>query len=219
MRSLYTGGGGGVNNYFDPAPAPVLASGGRMPGPTAIDLAWTAGFMEGEGSFLWTPLTLRTGHASGQSVVIAVQVQREPLDRLRRLYGGYLYVQSRPPGSRHQSIWKWGLTGHRGIGLMMSLYGLMSPKRRAQIAVVLNHWRALPGPWNRQRAATHCRNGHPYTYKTTVYPRVDRPSERRCRLCERAWKRAQYHKDPARHIAAREARRQRARLRVAAPAG
>jgi hypothetical protein len=93
---------------------------------TTTELAWTAGFLESRvGTFDFTDAPL----------VMALRADREPIDRLARWYGGDI--------RRHQDLdrYQWILTGSDAIGLMMTLYPMMSPRRRAQIDSAIRHWR------------------------------------------------------------------------------
>ena len=91
--------------------------------PSAGDLHWAAGFIEGEGCF----------SATTTERVRVSQVNREPIDRLLDLFGGTTKLektQSRP-------IWCWSVYGARAHGVMMTLYPLMTAKRQEQIRKAL----------------------------------------------------------------------------------
>src|SRR6478609_6611312 len=90
--------------------------------PTKLDLAWAAGFLEGEGSFL---LTGRAGHQTSR--VMAFQKQREPLNRLQRIFGGSVTKL------RTRDIHTWTVCGARARGVMMTLFLSFSPDRQSQI--------------------------------------------------------------------------------------
>ena len=137
---------------------------------TTRDLAWTAGFLDGEGSFLW----------AGSLRVVATQVDRWALDRLAMLYGGSVCWCPRP--SSGHGIHQWSLSGRRAGGLMLTLYTMMSLKRRLQIRTAIDRWRARPGQGRVNRAKTLCPQGHPYDMKVYRPGRVR--AERRCRRCE-----------------------------------
>ena len=95
--------------------------------PTTKELFWAAGFLEGEGSFL----------PNGQSgMVQACQVEREPLERLQRLFGGRLSAR-KASNDKHSPYFEWGVSGPRARGLMMTMYSLMSGRRQRQIRVGL----------------------------------------------------------------------------------
>jgi hypothetical protein len=103
--------------------------------PSARDLGWIAGFLEGEGSFLRSN--------SGSEVVIAGQVQMEPLERLQRFLGGNIRVRKNGrtgPGGvgRAGDFGEWRISGSRARGVMMTLYPMMSPRRCGQICTALN---------------------------------------------------------------------------------
>lgn len=91
------------------------------------DIAWAAGFLEGEGSFC--------GRA-GCERISAVQVNQEPIQRLVALFGGRVrqYKRNHP---NWKPVWNWYASGTRARGIMMTLYPLMSHKRRATIAGAL----------------------------------------------------------------------------------
>ena len=100
--------------------------------PTVRDLEWAAGFLEGEGNFRGA------SKGEGTARVRCSQCNREPMDRLVALFGGSLtHIKKRTPN--RQDVWQWQLSGARARGVMLTLYTLMSTKRKEQIAG------ALPG--------------------------------------------------------------------------
>lgn len=94
--------------------------------PCSRDLNWAAGFVEGEGCFHRT--------RKGGSRVHVPQVNREPVDRLLSLFGGSLKLY-RLGGPN--PIWIWSASGARARGIMLTLYSMMSTKRKAQISRAL----------------------------------------------------------------------------------
>ena len=133
------------------------------------DLYWTAGFLEGDGSFLFGK--------HEQLQVTAAQVQKWPLERLQRLYGGSISGHQ-PENPKWSFVYRWILTGPTAAGLMMTLYSLMSEHRRGQIKQALAGWKTKPVS-NGMKPA--CPQGHAYTEENT---RLYRGS-RRCRSCQR----------------------------------
>jgi hypothetical protein len=65
---------------------------------------------------------------------------------------------------------------------MMTIYGLMSPKRRVQINKALAPWKARKPP---QWARTHCPRGHAYTPENTYLNRTT--NGRQCKECRLRW--------------------------------
>jgi hypothetical protein len=94
--------------------------------PTLRDIAWAAGFMEGEGSF-----TVRN--------VSAPQKETEPLTKLVKWFGGRISRNAK-------GIYTWRISGARARGVALTLYPLLSKRRQQQIQIFLNE-----GP--KQRAA------------------------------------------------------------------
>jgi hypothetical protein len=144
----------------------------------AIDIAWAAGFLEGEGSFTCRGNTV---------TVTASQVQPEPVYRLQRLFGGklYHYTQANP---KHSPFIRWHLFHRDARGLMMTIYPLMSPKRRQQIVKALARWKSTGVA---MRLRTHCPRGHPYSSENTA---INKTSGRQCRICARGWIDAWYRR-------------------------
>ena len=112
------------------------------------DLEWAAGFLEGEGSF-----------SGGRWIRIgAAQVQKWPLERLQRLFGGSIVPHHVKSTGKQQPCNQWRLTGHQAAAVMMTLFSLLSPRRKEQIVVTLTQWK-MQGIEHRLK--TRCPKGHP----------------------------------------------------------
>ena len=133
-------------------------------------LAWIAGFMEGEGSFIVSRSTV---------TVCAVQVQKEPLERLQIALGGSMHCYT---NSYHSLYWRWSLHGSHAIGVAMTLYTFMSPKRKEQIRKMISLWKRRPGKNN--KLTTHCPRGHALTPDNTY---VMSGRHRGCKECYRTY--------------------------------
>ena len=90
--------------------------------PTMADLAWAAGFLEGEGHF---GVNDRNTHAS--TVVRATQKNLEPLHRLQRILGGTVNP------CRSDGFGEWRTYGVRARGIMFTLFSFLSARKRTQI--------------------------------------------------------------------------------------
>lgn len=146
---------------------------------TATELAWAAGFFDGEG---WVGIKKRKDARRSHLGVFIPQVDREVLDRFAMAVGvGKVYEPTkRPEGWKPQ--WRYVLHGEDAI---RSVYKLLSPylgsvKRRQfeeAFSAYENQPPRLVGP-----RVTHCHHGHPYDDENTYYA----PSGgRRCRACHR----------------------------------
>lgn len=137
-----------------------------------IDIAWAAGFIEGDGSFT------ATNSRRTCPCVSAVQMTMEPIEKLLRLFGGRVYTWTHTQGHIYS---KWYVAGARAAGLMMTLYPLMSQRRKDQIEKSLSLWRTHKrGDYNRNK--THCKHGHEYTPENTYYKKN---GGRDCRTCQK----------------------------------
>ena len=97
--------------------------------PTNEDMAWTAGFVEGEGYF---EKAKNCSVGFGQKVAVD-QVQKEPLEKLQALFGGSLTVRNRTTGD----IWVWSLSGPPARQFLTTILPRMSTRRKQQITKVL----------------------------------------------------------------------------------
>lgn len=143
-----------------------------------VDLAWAAGFLEGEGSF---------GINGGSARVTAAQVQKEPLDRMHRLFGGHLWLKQ-PNGVGNQPIWVWYVNSRRSAAVMMTLYSFMSPKRKLEIEFALSEWRSARNM--KSAGSLVCTRGHSITGDNAVQvPSRTFPMCRACRIInKRSWR-------------------------------
>ena len=136
---------------------------------TGAQIGWIAGFLEGEGHFRML---------NGTPGVRAKQVERGPLERLSSLVGGNV-IDKPAPTERNQPYSNWGVYGRRAIEVMMTIYPMMSAKRRHRIGEVISIWRAVPGKgWHRK--LTHCKYGHPFTAR---YWRTSGKGQQICMEC------------------------------------
>src|SRR3990167_8905889 len=104
---------------------------------STTNIAWAAGFLEGEGSFYSPgPNTCPTVRAS--------QVQKQPLEKLQKLFGGIIRLVNRHiPTSK--AIYDWQCHGPRAAGIMMTIFQFMSPKRKEQIGKTFSRWKNPKG--------------------------------------------------------------------------
>jgi hypothetical protein len=137
------------------------------------DLYWVAGFLEGEGTFYYNV---------GRLIIQAPQVQREPLEKLQKILGGNISNRTRYAELNRSPIYVWYIGGSKAAGAMMTLFPLMSPKRKIQISGALTLWKTRPGRmWKGYR--THCINGHKWTPKNTKYKKCGTKKYRCCITC------------------------------------
>ena len=93
--------------------------------PTIQDIAFIAGFLEGDGYF---------GQHRTTVTVSVIQKQKWPLEYLQQFLGGTLGLETKQHGlSKGKSYHMWRVTGARARGLMMTVYKFMSPERQSKI--------------------------------------------------------------------------------------
>lgn len=143
---------------------------------TPRQVEWIAGFLEGEGHFCFQRNSARRG---GCPVITADQVQRFPLDKIQLYLGGRVYW--RPERKASNGIHVWYIRGKLAASVMMTVYSLMSPRRKGQIADSLEPWRKL-ATYNGNK--THCKRGHEFTPENTIRFEQNGKRGRRCRTCD-----------------------------------
>jgi hypothetical protein len=112
---------------------------------TDVDLAWAAGFIDGEGCITLAPQNRprNNTHASVCSVLIQVtQINRVPLDKLVALFGGYVGTM-RARNARQGWVWQWRL--HRASEVIPVLESVMPylVLKRPEAEVVLAYARTV----------------------------------------------------------------------------
>jgi hypothetical protein len=93
------------------------------------DIAWFAGFYEGEGSC----------HKHGSGIRIQLyQKDRWPIDKAIALFGGRIHATS--ASSRTNAGFIYQLPNQEGADLLFAILPHLSPRRQEQILPVLEHW-------------------------------------------------------------------------------
>lgn len=109
----------------------------------------------------------------------------EPLLRLLDMFGGKL-KQRNPEAHKGRPIWLWELSSRRSIEVMMTLYSLMSPRRKSQIENALTKWKAAR--LFKERGSNFCARGHKLEAENVSYIKYHRnPNALRavCLVCRR----------------------------------
>ena len=94
-------------------------------------LHWTAGFLQGKGSFGNDPYS---GRGKPCPKLRVRSKDRAPLDRLRALYGGTVAWE--------RNTYAYRLVGKKVIGLALTIWTLVSDARRQEIETMVERWRA-----------------------------------------------------------------------------
>jgi hypothetical protein len=105
-------------NYVEEASEPA----------TEADIAWAAGFLEGEGTF--TPQG-KPPSWGGRCVAANQRNTAQPLVRLQKLFGGSVRWH------RSQKAWAWKASGEKGVNVMLTIYPLLSKRRQRQVCAAL----------------------------------------------------------------------------------
>jgi hypothetical protein len=96
------------------------------------DIIWTAGLLEGEGSFL----TKTNAH---RPIVSCQMTDKDVIDNLQKIWGGAIY-HSTPRKSGYKEAWHWQVGGEDAAELMTLVLPYMFSRRSEKIVSVLNIW-------------------------------------------------------------------------------
>jgi len=88
--------------------------------PSTHDIAWVAGFYEGEG-------------CCTKSYVCMGKKHPEILKRIRSLFGGKIHERSKRYKDQREGLYVWAIYGTRARGFLMTIYKFLSSHRRLQI--------------------------------------------------------------------------------------
>lgn len=97
------------------------------------DIAWAAGFFEGEGG-----LALGENRAGFRGRITCSQKHLEPLTELKRLFNGVVYVRKNPMGNLQGS---WELSSKTAVPFLKAILPyIKTKKRRREIIVYMHFW-------------------------------------------------------------------------------
>lgn len=144
-----------------------------------LDLGWVAGFLEGEGYF---------GLVAGKTPRVSVsQANLEPLIKLESLLGGKIAFEKRNnKNPNHKDIYALYVSSNRAVQIMLTIYTLMSPKRKEQIERCIEVWKTTRRM--SEKGFTVCPNGHEMTEQNTYKNTRGGYIKRQCKQCKKDWR-------------------------------
>lgn len=148
-----------------------------------IDIGWVAGFLEGEGCFQ----SRKSSKNARDPFVSAVQKESEPLMKLQVLFGGKIKYLGPCKSNPKRNIFEWSLHNRKAICIMMTIFSLMSSRRKKKIANIINLWRTT---WDNR--ASRCKRGHIRTQENTKYYSNGRKTCKICRIAYQSKYQKQY---------------------------
>lgn len=113
------------------------------------------------------------GKSRGTFVVSASQIHLEPLERLKKLLGGNIYIHTNKRENRSK-CWQWRISGHKEAweAYCMLWDYLCDPKRQQILGVIakvhayrVEHPPKKKGP----KVKSHCIHGHEFSEENTYW--------------------------------------------------
>lgn len=136
------------------------------------DIGWAAGLLDGEGCF-----TLARSKTYRYPRIVCNMTDKEPLDKLQQLFGGNVHTIKR--NVLYKQAWCWEVSGSRAVGIMLTLWSLLCPRRQAKIREIVTEWKSKV-PYRTAK----CRKGHEFTPEQTTYTyRIKEGKRKKYRLC------------------------------------
>jgi hypothetical protein len=99
---------------------------------TSKDIAWTAGLLEGEGSF---------GILTRSPAISLQMTDKDTVEKFAHLVSRPLCG---PYKTKGKDIWKVQFYGGHAVSWMMTIFVLMGSRRQQKIIECLNYWKAMP---------------------------------------------------------------------------
>jgi transposase len=108
-------------------------------GCSKSEVYYSAGLYEGEGNAcIHKAYARKDGTVVHKLKVRVIMCDTEPLEKMKQLWGGGVTRDSKPQSEKHRQAYCWYIADSRAVRFLKKLYPLLSPRRQAQIAAVLN---------------------------------------------------------------------------------
>jgi hypothetical protein len=106
----------------------------------ALDLAWLAGLLEGEGSFGLKKYKRKRGGERGYPIVKVKMTDRDVVERAAVLFGDSAVLVCPPPANypHHKVQYRTEVTGSRARQMMCELRPMLGLRRQAQVDTALS---------------------------------------------------------------------------------
>lgn len=96
---------------------------------TATELAWAAGFFDGEGCVSLHLHTKKSGYQYAALAVIVVQKDRRPIDYFHALFGAVETINITRRGPKRRAYWRLVYSGKRAAEVLTALLPYLILKR------------------------------------------------------------------------------------------
>jgi hypothetical protein len=113
---------------------------------TALETAWLAGLLEGEGSFIVTSKKRERAYGTWQQITVRIQIamiDRDVIGKVAALLGTGVWKKA-PSDPKYQMQYATHASGPRACAVMTSVRPYMGSRRREQIDHALLAFREAP---------------------------------------------------------------------------
>ncbi len=116
-------------------------------------LAWLAGLLEGEGSFMITKCHCKNGKTYRYPRIGVTMTDRDVIARAALMFGTGVYdIKPSGPNS-YLPQFRTGIGGQKAYEWMLKLYSFMGARRKSQMDKAINEWKVRPSA-NTMRSIT-----------------------------------------------------------------
>lgn len=122
------------------------------------NIYWLAGLFDGEASFYWNP------NSRSCQVQLAMTDEDTIIKVCTLIKQPKYYLVKRQ--DKYKQLYSIHLSGKKAIGLMMTLFSLLSIRRQEKIMEIINQWKLVPNRYNKgMKSRTDSLNARPLTEK------------------------------------------------------
>jgi len=103
------------------------------------NIIWLAGYLEGEGCFTISTSLSRSGSKAYR--ILVNSEDKDVIEKASCILHGYPRLTSSKPRNHNKTFYGTNINGNNAIGWMMTLYTLMSIRRKKRIREVVEDWK------------------------------------------------------------------------------
>lgn len=107
------------------------------------DIAWVAGVLEGDGSFVLGNQNGKNGKTYKQHTINLAMSDLDVIEKFTTITGAHSRISRKLPSGK--IMYQAAVYGPRAIGWAQTLYPLMGKRRQAKIREIIAAWKLMPG--------------------------------------------------------------------------
>lgn len=103
------------------------------------ELAWAAGFIEGEGTVgTWAIFKNDRGYAKPKAVIEAYNTEICFLEKLKGLFGGWIYINKKAGAFNKKDLYRWQVSYRLAYAAAKKLYPFFIGSKKEAIKAIID---------------------------------------------------------------------------------